>query len=671
MNQEVIFDIEILGDKKPVFLVCTFNTTTKKKNAFWLHKRGHMKALEKLMLDGDLTWVGFNSINFDLPLASAATDGLGALDLKEMCRVMTNKDERVMHWKLPEMFGYTPIELDHIDLFEVAPGVRISLKLYMGRLGAKHLIDLPFHYDQDLTPAQCKIVEQYCLNDIEGTAMMRDALSTEIDLRLEMGEQYGIDLRSKSDAQVAEAILKKKAGIGKATGHIPSRVDYTVPKFIKTRSAVVKEQIRLLEETQFKMNFANGRAIEPDWMKEDVVLGKGTYKFGLGGLHSTHDKSICERTDSEYEVSDFDAASYYPNIILKAGFAPILSGNKGAEFLAAYEEIYHQRLAAKRAGNKRVSNSLKICLNGTFGKLGSNYSAIYSPDLLLAVTLTGQLNLFCLIYELELINGVRVISANTDGVAVKYPKIVRQKVLDVFVKNAKRTGFEYEETCYKLLAMKDVNNYIAITDEREEAVINARGIELHKSKPNVVKAKGLYASNNPAVNPLYLMKNPTMEVCSNMAKDYLLYWWLPEESIEQYTDIRDFVSVRQVAGGGVQHKAVKLVDDWILVNDFGSAKNEWRRPEWEDGRVVKRKSRPAPVEVGYGGEPFGRIARWYMTTKELPAITYVDSGNKVPKTEGAQLCMSLPDTLPTDLDTAWYIAETYSILKDIGVDVEN
>lgn len=675
MNQEVIFDIEILGDKKPVFLVCTFNTTTKKKNAFWLHKRGHMKALEKLMLDGDLTWVGFNSINFDLPLASAATDGLGALDLKAMCRMLTDKDERVMHWEMPKHFDYTPLELDHIDLFEVAPGVRISLKLYMGRLGAKHLIDLPFHYDQDLTPAQCKIVETYCLNDIEGTVMMRDALSTEIDLRIAMGEQYGLDLRSKSDAQLAEAVLKKQAGIGKATGYIPSKVNYSLPSFIKTRSAVIKELIALTEETVFKINFANGQLIEPEWMSEDVVLGSGSYKYGLGGLHSTHDKSICERSDEEYEVSDFDAASYYPNIILKAGFAPTLSGNKGHEFLEAYEDIYHQRLGAKRAGNKRVSNSLKICLNGTFGKLGNKYSAIYSPDLLLAVTIAGQLNLFCLIYELELIKGVRIVSANTDGIAVKYPKAARQKVLDVFVKNVKRTGFEYEETCYKLIAMKDVNNYIAITDERDEAVISTRGIEIHKSKPNIVKAKGLYASNNPALNPLYLMKNPTMEVCSNMAKDYLLYGWLPEDSIGEHTNMRDFVSIRQVKGGGVQHPHSKLVDDWVLTKDLNSAKNEWQRQAWigteQDDRVVKRKSRPKPVEVGYGGDPFGRIARWYMTTKKLPPITYVESGNKVALTEGAMLCMTLPDKLPKDLDVDWYIAETYSILKNIGVDVEN
>ena len=80
-----------------------------------------------------------------------------------------------------------------------------------------------------------------------------------------------------------------------------------------------------------------------------------------------------------------------------------------------------------------------------------------------------------------------------------------------------------------------------------------------------------------------------------------------------------------------------------------------------------RKSRPKPVIEYRGGVPFGRIARWYMTTENIPPITYVGSGNKVPKTDGAKLCMTLPDELPTDLDIDWYVNEAMSILADIGV----
>ena len=287
------------------------------------------------------------------------------------------------------------------------------------------------------------------------------------------------------------------------------------------------------------------------------------------------------------------------------------------------------------------ANTKKILLNGTFGKLGSVYCSFYSPDLMLATTLTGQLNLMILIYELTKIKGVEVCSANTDGILVKHSPATRDKVLKVFSSNARKTGFEYEETPYRKYAAKDVNNYIAITTDGK------------------AKRKGEYgfgcvtAPSNPQG------KNPTIQVCSNMAVQYLL---VGHFDISNYTDPKDFVAVRNVKGGGVQHLKTKMVDDWIEVED-----RQWVCAV--TGKKEGRKSRPAPIEVGYGGKPFGRVARWYMTTEKLPAITYVESGNKVPKTEGAKLCMTLPDKLPKDLDVNWYINETWSMLKDMGIQV--
>ena len=37
-----------------------------------------------------------------------------------------------------------------------------------------------------------------------------NAVRGQLDLRITLGKQHGIDLRSKSDAQVAEAIIKKE-----------------------------------------------------------------------------------------------------------------------------------------------------------------------------------------------------------------------------------------------------------------------------------------------------------------------------------------------------------------------------------------------------------------------------------------------------------------------------
>jgi len=89
-------------------------------------------------------------------------------------------------------------------------------------------------------------------------------------------------------------------------------------------------------------------------------------------------------------------------------------------FQTIYQKILDDRLAAKNSGDSVTSNTIKIVLNGSFGKLGSKWSILYAPRLLLQVTLTGQLALLMLIEMIE-DAGIPVVSANTDGIVIKCP----------------------------------------------------------------------------------------------------------------------------------------------------------------------------------------------------------------------------------------------------------
>ena len=638
--KHAVFDCELIGSETPVFLVCVKVIETGEQFSFWRHNENDMATLELMLKRTDLTWVSFNGIHFDAPLISAAIAGRTPHELKEMANAIIVEGEK--SWDMPSRFNYDPIEFDHIDLIEVAPGVRTSLKTYAGRMGYPTMVDLPFHHDEDLDEAQRTILERYCQNDLGVTEALFKRMRSEIELRKEMSEEHGIDLRSKSDAQVAEAVLKKAAGIKGKAGSRQGFVTYKAPAFIETDSEVIQDLIDSLNSAKFRINNANGQIETPDFLKEPLVLESGTYQCGIGGLHSTHDKRVYVRATEDTLISDFDVASYYPNIMLRAGLTPKLDGQSGSRFIEAYRDIYERRIEAKHAGNTKVSNALKISLNGTFGKLGSPYSSFYSPDLMLAVTLTGQLNLLCLIYDICFHPSIKVLSANTDGIMVQYPAKYRNRLLAKIAENAERTGFEYEETPYRVVALANVNNYIAVTTSGK------------------VKRKGLFAEPS-------LMKNPTASVCSHMAADFLKDGTAPAKALSKYTDMRDFVSIRVVRGGGIQYDKVVELDDWECVKDVGTKDNEWRRPCWPEGKVIKRKSRPKPVEVGVGGEPFGRIARWYMACGEHPPINYLGSGNRVPKTDGARVCMTLPDSLPSDLDKEWYIREAESMLENMGV----
>lgn len=634
-NQHAVFDIEIIGKYKPVFLVCVKIIETQEVHAFWQHKKGDLKRFLALLDQDHLTWVSFNGIKFDAPLIAAWINGRDVDMLKLIATKIIN--ERMMPWESYKLAGMDGLKFNHIDLIEVAPGVMTSLKTYAGRMDYPSMVDLPFHHDDDLTPAQCKVLEAYCKNDLGVTEALFNQLKDELALRAAMSDEYGMDLRSKSDAQIAEAILKQKTKVGKAQPLHQRYVEYRVPDFIQTRNEQLNTLINRLEDEQFFIDSMTHSPILPDWLEEPFELHGGLYKVGIGGLHSQHDKQVCHLATDDYEISDIDAASYYPTIILNCGLMPKMSGNKGDAFLAAYRELYETRLAAKRAGNKAVAHSLKIAVNGAYGKLGSIYSPFYSPDLMLAVCLTGQLNLLCLIDTLGKMKGISILSANTDGIMVGYKKSLRDKVLAAVKKSGKQTGFEYEETRYKLAALKDVNNYIAI------------GLD------GYVKSKGLYA-------PTGLQKNPTAPVCSQAAAEYLKNGTRPEKFIAKQKKLEPFLAIRNVKGGGIQHTKFVEVDDWEYVDHKLWLCNT-------TGKQEKRVSKPKPVIVGQGGKPFGRVARWYMSTKVQPPLTYCSNGNQVPKTTGAQLCMTLPSTMPLDLDRKWYVQETYEMLNAMGVTI--
>lgn len=666
-----IFDTEIIGLIKPIFLTCIEIVETGERHAFWHDKRGHTKKLTAMLEDPQYTWVGFNSESFDRPLIAMAVMGHDESNIKVVAQNII--EHKMQSWQTYREYDIDFIEYDHIDIKEVPKGVMLSLKVYEGRMHSPNLQDMPFHHDEEIdTPKKRKIVEDYCWNDISETKRLFLTMKKEVELREQLGEQYGVDLRSKSDAQCAEAILKKVCSIGKGDKIVPGSVRYTCPKFIKTNSKLINEIIAMCEDHRFIINHANGSPEFPEFLTEPIDIGGGVYQMGIGGLHSKHDKKIHLRAnpDEGLLLSDFDVASYYPNIMIKAGLIPNLGGNKGALFLDAYQDIYEQRIAAKRSGDKARAETLKIILNGTFGKLGSIYCSFYAPALMLAVTITGQLNLLCLIYELTNIKGVTVESANTDGIMVSYPLNKRELVLKRIQLNAKRTQFEYEETPYEQAAMKDVNSYFAVPAPSLTAVIDKVGINSSVNKKLDVKRKGVYAKAGVRENT-----NPTMEVCSDAVEQYLLGNYEIEDWIRAEKDIRKFVEIRGVKGGGVQHQYEVEVDDWVLINDLGTAKNEWYRQAWLDKgwqpgvqrASVKRKSRPNPAIEGRGGVPFGRVARWYMTKGVLPSITYVESGNQVAGTAGSKLCMKLPDALPKDLNLQWYIEEAYRILDDCGV----
>ncbi len=597
MSGTWVFDTETLPNRT---LFCAMNVDTGERFHIWKHESNAAERLKQFLMQRDATFVGFNSKSFDNIVVSAFVADRTEAEIKRIANDVI--ENRLSPWRAMNKHMLAELPYDDIDLIEVAPSF-VGLKAYGARMHMEVLQDMPIAHDTVITEEQESEVLAYCWNDCLTTQELLRNLEKELLLRVDISKQYNVDMRSKSDSQMAEQAYITSMGLRRKDNKIPKTVTYAPPKFLQFEDQQLSSLLHRVSKHVFDMNTNTGHVVLPEFLGgQQIAFGQGTYQLGVGGIHSTHDKSVCHVAGDEYTICDIDAASFYPSIILECGFVP---EGLGQQFVDEYRSIYQRRLDAKRKGDKTTDATLKISLNGTFGKLASKYSVLYAPDLMLAVTLTGQFTLLMLIERLENV-GVETLSANTDGIAIRYRKELEEDVQRVVSEFSELSRFSFEFTPYRVLAMKDVNNYFAVKPDRK------------------LKVKGIYT---PAVErkdgqeTFNLKKNPTSQVAADAVGNWLANGVPFEETIRN-APFQDFVSARNVTGGGEQ-----------------------------------------------SGRYLGKVVRWYQSNdRTLEPIRYVSNGNKVPKTEGAKECMVLRDRVvhPRDLDYDWYINEAIKIAIAVG-----
>ncbi len=468
------------------------------------------------------TSFGFNSINYDMPQINLALAGATCKELYENSKNIIENNQP--HWLTYKQMDIEPRPFDHFDVSEPSPAVMISLKNYGTRVGSPKLQEFYLDPHKLIGNDDVKKLNDYCENDVNVTIDLYYAIEDRINLRVEMGKEYGLDLRSKSDAQIAETVIDselKKLGVNAKKPQLPSsyKARYTAPDFIKFDFEPYNDLVKEIESIEFPLA-ANGAVKMPkELANKKIGIGGTVYKMGIGGLHS-QEKSISVVSDKDNVMRNADFDAYYPFIILGGEYAPKHLGKK---FLTVYEKIVKRRMKAKREGDDTVNKGLKIVINGSFGKFGSKYSKLYSPDLLLATTITGQLTLLMLVEQLEA-HGIPVISANTDGLEYLCPRDKVELAETIIFDLELATGYNMEHGEYQALHARDVNNYVAVYD-------------------GYTKAKGIYAETT-------LSKGRSTPIVYDAVRKYLLDGTELFETIDACKDINQFVSARTVKGGG-------------------------------------------------------------------------------------------------------------------------
>lgn len=528
--------------------------------------------LRKIMV-GNRT-VSFNGLAYDLPMLAAALCGMDNQALHALSGKLVAAKRP---WRVIRNAGLVIPEWDHVDLIGLAPG-QASLKLYGGRLGAGTLRDLPFDPDTELTPEQAAIVEVYCLNDLYLTADLYQVLLPQIELRERIGGQYGVNLISKSDAQIAETVLRHELEaqgvyVFRPEGFEPGfAFQYQPPAWITFNDPGLQALLQTAKETVFQVG-QGGKVNLPEALARKINYAGAVYSIGIGGLHS-NETGLTIRADEEHALFDADFASFYPSIILGEGY---YTQHLGKRFLAVYRAIVARRLEAKAKGDMITAICLKIVINASFGKFGSPYSFLYSPQLLIGVTLTGQLSLLMLIEKVTRAGG-QVVSANTDGIVIFTKKDRLPEIRDALFDFELTSGFTLEETPYRAIHIESVNNYLAIKPDGK------------------VKGKGAYA-------PGSLSKNPVFPVCAAAVREWAAMGTDVAAYIQSCTDVRQFLAVRRVTGGATwQGEPLGRVVRWYVSNSRDAApllyaKNGNKVPRTDQARPMMTLTKGLPEDL--------------------------------------------------------------------------
>jgi hypothetical protein len=511
-----------------VWLLCMQHKDTGERKQYMLPDLTESQRDEiKTLLRTNYT-VGFNSLSYDLPMIAAAViDGKTNEQLKDLSDKLILSEQP--SWLVCNNEGISVPELwtkRHVDLIEIAIG-QASLKIYGGRLNCNTMQDLPLDPTQPVPDHQLDTLITYCFNDISVTQLLLEHLWKQVLLRDKISRKYGVNLRSKSDAQMAEAVIKKLVSEAKGEQVFkpktrPNFVTYTSPEYIQFSSKTMQDTLHMITETSFPIHKSNGSVVMPEWLAKTVIEIDGArYQMGIGGLHSCEKRQYVAAGD-DHVLADWDVASMYPTMIVNQRLAP---ENMGKHFTEIYKGFVTERLAAKHSGDKVTADTLKIFLNGSFGKFGSRFSILYSPKLLIQTTLTGQLSLLMLI-ERVTAAGIRVVSANTDGVVMHCPKD-REKTMDeITFEWMLDTNMMLERTDYRLIASRDVNSYVAVKTNGE------------------IKRKGAFADQSLAKNPDRLIIYDA--VCAYLAEGDPII-----TTVMNCKDITRFVTVRRVTGGAM------------------------------------------------------------------------------------------------------------------------
>lgn len=510
-----VFDFEVTAYD---WLIVTKDRQTGRYYPFHNDPQG----LEDFINEQDYIYIGYNNKHYDNYILRAVLHHYIPGDIKIVNDWIII--QRKNGWEYPFEDKYLPLPPTS-DLMLDMP-LRQSLKELEGNMCMdiqESTID--FNIDHPWTKEEFDEMLHYCKHDVDATDKLIDKRMDYLDAKASLGEMCGLTIEQalyKTNAQLSAISL------GAEKVERDDYRDYVIPPEVD-QSLIPQSILDFIEKFKsVKKDDLTEDNIKLSWVG-DIV---GTeHKIGLGGIHAAK-KNYFEESNDERIIVDFDVNSYYPSLLIEYDY---LSRNVADKQI--YVDYYHERLAAKAAGDKKKANGLKLVLNTTYGASLNQYNDLYDPLMGVSTCLTGQLLLTQLLVTLDRDLKTFVhIQSNTDGIMFSVDRDELDHARDIINEWSERTRLGMGEIQIKRVIQKDVNNYLIENFEGE------------------IEVRGAYVSDYPNGS----FKHNSMSIVATAIVDYFTKNKPVEETINECNDPFRFQLIAKT--GSTYDKTVHYVD---------------------------------------------------------------------------------------------------------------
>lgn len=530
----IVYDIEIF----PNVFHCTCKDTEENKLYFFeiSNRKNQLTELVDFFFyknTGDRMFCGYNNKHYDDVIINYLIDfyyKMDALPYTKICNSLFNLSHTIVtseegdtskfkRWKYAKYF----YSMDLLTML-FSSKLRVGLKEMQVTMHYNNVEEYSGDFSQFLPDSEIDNMIEYNVNDVESTTELLNRLKDDVQLRLFIEKEYGIDALSMDSVKFGETLLLKKyceetklseqyvKTLRSPMDYIPLK-DVILP-FISYKNPKLQD---VLKDMKSQVVYSKERK----GYEKKFVLSNVRYSIGVGGIHSLHTPRIFVPDDNEY-IGHSDVASMYPSFIIKYKWIP---RHLGKEFWQVYSQIYKERIEAKHSGQKLKNLALKLTLNSVTGKMQQETSWMYDPFSVFKIRINGQLILLMLVDRLLELN-CKIVQVNTDGVMYIAQKTQQEAVQEAVSEVEQLTQLTFESDDYEAFYQYAINDYFGVekgySQSHDPKLIEKKGMFI--TDPRL--GKGLAPAIIPkAVINYFLTKQPTSEYIksSKNIEDFLMY----------------------------------------------------------------------------------------------------------------------------------------------------